>query len=59
MASEYIADGRLKPILTDWSLPSGALYFVTPSARARPAKVDALADFVATRLSNPTWRWPR
>jgi DNA-binding transcriptional LysR family regulator len=59
MASEYIADGRLKPILTDWSLPSGALYFVTPSARARPAKVDALSDFMTARLANPSWRWPR
>ncbi len=59
MASECIADGRLKPILTDWSLPSGALYFVTPSARARPAKIDALSDFMTARLSNPAWRWPR
>jgi DNA-binding transcriptional LysR family regulator len=59
MASEYLADGRLKAILTDWSLPSGALYFVTPSARARPAKIEVLAEFMAARLSNPSWRWPR
>lgn len=59
MASEYLADGRLKHIMTDWTLPSGALYFVTPSARARPAKIEALADFCARRLTNPSWRWPR
>ncbi|TCA20976.1 LysR family transcriptional regulator [Rhizobium leguminosarum] len=57
MAHEYLADGRLKAILADWTLPSGALYFVTPSARARPAKVEVLSDFMVARLSNPTWRW--
>lgn len=59
MASEYMADGRLKALLPAWSLPKGALYFVTPSARTRPVKVEVLADFVAAKLSNPPWRWPR
>jgi DNA-binding transcriptional LysR family regulator len=59
MAYEYLSDGRLKAILTDWTLPKGALYFVTPSARARPAKVEALGDFLASKLSQPVWRWPR
>lgn len=59
LASEYLADGRLKAILPDWTLPSGALYFVTPSARARPAKIEALSEFMIARLSNPRWRWPR
>jgi DNA-binding transcriptional LysR family regulator len=58
MASEYLANGRIEAILTDWTLPRGALYFVTPSARARPAKVEALADFLAERLSDPTWTVP-
>ncbi|PDT03063.1 LysR family transcriptional regulator [Rhizobium chutanense] len=57
MAHEHLADGRLKTILSDWTLPSGALYFVTPSARARPAKVEVLSDFMVARLSNPPWRW--
>ena len=38
IAGEYLADGRLEAILTDWSLTKGGLYFITPSARARPAK---------------------
>jgi DNA-binding transcriptional LysR family regulator len=59
MASEYLADGRLKAILTDWSLPSGALYFVTPSARARATKIEVLAEFMAARLATPSWKWPR
>ncbi len=59
IAAEYLSDGRLEAILTGWSLTKGGLYFVTPSARARPAKVSALSDYFAEHLSEPTWRWPR
>ncbi|MBJ9967747.1 LysR family transcriptional regulator [Burkholderia seminalis] len=59
IAGEYLADGRLEAILTDWSLTKGGLYFVTPSARARPAKVAALSDYFAEHLSDPAWRWPK
>jgi hypothetical protein len=31
------------------------LYFVTPTARARPAKVSALADFVIAELTDARW----
>jgi DNA-binding transcriptional LysR family regulator len=55
IAAEYLTDGRMEAILTDWTLPKGGLYFVTPSARARPAKVEALAAFMFDRLSNPAW----
>lgn len=55
IAAEYLADNRMEAILTNWTLPRGALYFVTPSARARPVKVEALADFLAERLSEPVW----
>lgn len=58
IAEEYLRDGRMEPILTDWTLPRGALYFVTPSARARPAKVAAVADFLGERLSEPAWSAP-
>ncbi|PYE14120.1 LysR family transcriptional regulator [Paraburkholderia silvatlantica] len=59
IAGEYLAEGRLEAILTNWSLTKGGLYFVTPSARARPAKVAALSDYFAEHLSEPTWRWPK
>jgi DNA-binding transcriptional LysR family regulator len=59
VAAEYLADGRLESLLPDWSVKSGGLYLVTPSARARPAKIEALAEFLVTRLSQPSWRWPR
>ncbi len=51
IAGEYLADGRLEGLLPDWHLPGGALSFVTPSSQARPAKVEALAEFFAARLS--------
>jgi hypothetical protein len=31
------------------------LYFVTPTARARPAKVSALADFFIAKLGTAEW----
>jgi DNA-binding transcriptional LysR family regulator len=59
IAGEYLHDGRMEVVLPEWTLPKGGLYFVTPSARTRPAKVEALSDFLAARLSAPEWRWPR
>jgi hypothetical protein len=34
----------------------GGLYFVTPTARARSAKVEALSAFLTERLSRPDWQ---
>lgn len=59
IASEYLRDKRLEVILPDWTLQLGGLYFVTPTARARPAKVEALAGFLSEHLSKPAWSWPR
>ena len=56
IATQYFRDKQLEPVLTDWSLAGGALYFVTPTARARPAKVSALADFLVTELADAPWR---
>ena len=57
IASEYLADGRLERILPEWGMTQGGLYFVTPSARTRPAKISALSDFFHEHLSDPDWRW--
>jgi DNA-binding transcriptional LysR family regulator len=48
---EALADGRLEAILTDWSLPQGALHLVMPSAGPRPARVEALVAFLTRQLS--------
>lgn len=59
MIGEYLAEGRLETLLHGWHLTRGGLYFVTPSARARPAKVTALANFLAEHLSSPAWTGQR
>lgn len=56
VAAQYFRDRQLEPVLTDWRLPEGGLYFVTPTARARPAKVSALADFFISKLATAEWR---
>src|ERR1700740_532039 len=38
IATQYFHAKALEPILADWLLPAGGLYFVTPTARARTAK---------------------
>src|ERR1700722_8162920 len=55
VAMRYFPAKALEPILTDWRLPAGGLYFVTPTARSRPAKVSALADFLIAKLTNAPW----
>ena len=53
--TQYFPEKQLEPILMDWRLPEGGLYFVTPTARARPAKVSALAEFLITELTDAPW----
>ena len=55
VATQYFPDKQLEPVLTDWRLPEGGLYFVTPTARVRPAKVSALADFFISKLTAAEW----
>jgi len=55
IATQYFPDKQLEPILIDWRLPEGGLFFVTPTARARPAKVSALADFLIATLTDARW----
>jgi len=55
VATQYFPGEHLEPILTEWRLPEGGLYFVTPTARTRPAKVSALADFFIAKLTAAEW----
>lgn len=43
--------GRLEAILPQWSFEAVGVYLVTPPSRLRPARVEALLDFLARRLS--------
>jgi DNA-binding transcriptional LysR family regulator len=55
IATQYFRGNKLEPILTDWSLPEGGLYFLTPTTRARPTKVSAMAKFLIRELSDTRW----
>ncbi|WP_444847313.1 LysR family transcriptional regulator [Duganella caerulea] len=55
IAAEYIRSGHLEVILADWVMAKGGLYFVTPTLKNRPAKVEVLARFFIDRLSQPEW----
>lgn len=55
IAADHVREGRMEIILSDWKMAPGGLYFVTPSARSRPAKVEVLARFFIERLSSPDW----
>jgi DNA-binding transcriptional LysR family regulator len=48
---EALATGRLEKLLPDWSLASGAVYWVTPPGGPRPKRVEVLADFLTEKLA--------
>ena len=56
IATQYLRSGELEALFPSWQMPLGGLYFVTPTARARSAKVDALSRFLIDALSDPPWR---
>ncbi|MEO1169541.1 MAG: LysR family transcriptional regulator [Pseudomonadota bacterium] len=51
MLAQHDPGGSLVPLLPDWSPPPVALHLVTPPGRERPARVTALIDFLAERLT--------
>jgi DNA-binding transcriptional LysR family regulator len=55
IVDDAIADGRLEEVMPGWSLPPIALHLVTPPGGPRPARVEALATFLARRLARPRW----
>lgn len=50
IAEEALADGRLERVLLDWQAFHASLYLLTPPAGPRPARVQALIDYLASRL---------
>jgi DNA-binding transcriptional LysR family regulator len=50
IVDEELAAGRLEAVLTDWSLGASALHLLTPPGTLRPARVEALIDYLSDRL---------
>jgi DNA-binding transcriptional LysR family regulator len=56
---DALAAGQLEKVLPDWSVPAGAVYWVTPAAGPRPKRVEVLADFLVEKLAPHTNRRAR
>jgi len=54
-----LAADQLEILLQDWSLPTGAVYWVTPAGGPRPKRVEVLGDFLAEKLVPHTKRGTR
>jgi DNA-binding transcriptional LysR family regulator len=50
-----LASGALEEILPDWAMEAIALHLVAPPGGMRPARVQALVDFLARQLVNAPW----
>ena len=53
IARAALAAKKLEILLPDWTLPGGAVNWVTPPGGPKPKRVEALADFLAQRLARP------
>ena len=47
IVGDALASSELNEILIDWRPPPLGLHLVTPPSRLRPARVQALLDFIA------------
>ncbi|OZI63213.1 LysR family transcriptional regulator [Bordetella genomosp. 11] len=52
---EDLRSGALETAMDDWQVEGIALHIVTPPGRRRPARVQALIDYLAGRLNAEPW----
>jgi DNA-binding transcriptional LysR family regulator len=57
LAWEAVRDGRLMPVLEDWSAPPMNLNLVTPGGGPRATRVSALLEFLVRRFKSGTAPW--
>jgi DNA-binding transcriptional LysR family regulator len=51
VVDEALASGALEAVLADWSMGDSFLHLVTPPGGPRPARVEALVDFLSRALA--------
>ena len=56
IVGEAVRVRQLEVLIPDWSMSNAGLHLVTPSAGPRPARVEALLEFLTKRLSRQRWR---
>ena len=54
IAHDAIRSGKLEIVLPEWSLAKSAVHWITPSAGPRPRRLQALADYLAKKLTQKT-----
>lgn len=50
LVDKHVAAGRLEVVLDDWSVAAAGLHLLTPPGTLRPARVEALIEFLSERL---------
>jgi DNA-binding transcriptional LysR family regulator len=53
IVGDAIASGEVEVILDGWKQTEGAVHLVMPSGGPRPARVEALADFLTSHFTRP------
>ncbi len=56
---DALATGLLERLLPDWSIPLGAVYWLTPPAGPRPKRVEILGNFLIEKLAGHAKRGAR
>jgi DNA-binding transcriptional LysR family regulator len=51
LVRDALSAGQLERVLPDWSLPMGAVYWVTPPGEPQPRRIEVLADFLVKKLA--------
>ena len=52
---QYLQSGALETAMNDWQVAPITLHIVTPPGRSRPARVQALIEYLATQLIQEPW----
>jgi DNA-binding transcriptional LysR family regulator len=55
---EALREGRLETVMAPWQVDPLALNIVTPPGLHRPARVQALIDYLAEGLAQAPWALP-
>ncbi|THF61764.1 LysR family transcriptional regulator [Pseudothauera rhizosphaerae] len=55
LAWDDLQSGALETAMEDWQVEPIALHIVTPPGRSRPARVQALIDYLAERFASAPW----
>jgi DNA-binding transcriptional LysR family regulator len=59
ITGDAIQSGEVEVILKGWSQAEGAVHLVTPPGGPRPARVEALGNFLAAHFGNANRSRPR